>query len=171
MIEKDIVTAAIVRAFFKYYVTGVIEAQNDCNMQECFEPKNIKRVMLDHYEQISELFNQEAFYAIAKMNYEAGEIEEILRRTVTPATTSADLVRMACRTEEIYNVMVEEYKRNFINLLEGRIETQDEHINNMTRKPEAGNMDTDRAEEIVNRMAANAYELGRQHSKGCNAGK
>lgn len=39
MIEKDIVTAAIVRAFFKYYVTGVIEAQNDCNMQECFEPK------------------------------------------------------------------------------------------------------------------------------------
>ena len=71
MIGKDIAIAALVRAFFKYYVTGLLETQTDVDPQERFEPKNIKRIMLDRYERISKLFNQEAFYALSRMNYEA----------------------------------------------------------------------------------------------------
>ena len=50
---KDIAIAALVRAFFKYYVTGVLETQTDSETSELFEPKNIKRMMLDRYERIS----------------------------------------------------------------------------------------------------------------------
>ena len=161
MIGKDIVIAATVRAFFKYFVTGLLEAQTDVDIQERFEPKNIKRTMLNHYERISKLFNQEAFYAISRMNYEADEIEPLLKNFVTEATTDMDLVRFACKTDEFHQTLVAEYKRNFINLLDGRIETQDEYVNSYTRCPGIGEMDTDTAENIVNRMASRAYELGK----------
>ena len=161
MIGKDIVIAATVRAFFKYFVTGLLEAQTDVDMQERCEPKNIKRTMLNHYERISKLFNQEAFYAVSRMNYKADEIEPLLKDFVTEATTDIDLVRFACKTDKFHQTLVAEYKRNFINLLDGRIETQDEHVNAYTRCPGIGEMDTDTAENIVNRMASRAYELGK----------
>lgn len=161
MIGKDIAIAALVRAFFKYYVTGIAESQPDCDLQERFEPKNIKRIMLEHYEHISKLFNQEAFYALSRMNYQADEIESLLKEFVNEKTTDMDLVRFACRTDDMYNVMVEEYRRNFTNLLSGRIETQDEHVIAYTRRPDLGEIAIDTAESIINRMAARAYELGK----------
>lgn len=72
-----------------------------------------------------------------------------------------DLVRFACRTDDMYDVMVEEYRRNFTNLLSGRIETEDEHVNAYTRRPDLGEIDIEAAELIINRMAAKAYELGK----------
>lgn len=161
MVGKDIAIAALVRAFFKYYVTGVLEVQTDVDIQERFEPKNVKRTMLEHYEQISKHFNQEAFYAISRMNYESDEIEQLLKDFVTPETTDMDLVRFACRTDGMYRAMVEEYKRNFTNLLAGRIETQDEHVNSYTRDPSLGEIAIDKAEAIINRIATRAYELGK----------
>ena len=151
MITKDIAIAALVRAFFKYYVTGVLEAHDDIDPQERFEPKSIKRIMLNHYERISKAFNIEAFYAISRMNYKSEEIESLLKDFFTTKTTDMDLVRFACRTDDMYDVMVEEYRRNFTNLLSGRIETEDEH----------GEIDIEAAELIINRMAAKAYELGK----------
>ena len=161
MIGKDIAIAALVRAFFKYYVTGLLETQTSVDPQERFEPKNIKRIMLDRYEHISKLFNQEAFYALSRMNYEAEEIEHLLKEFVTEHTTDMELVRFACRTDDMYNVMVEEYRRNFTNLLAGHIETQDEHVSAYTRRPELGEIAIDTAENIINRMTARAYELGK----------
>ena len=161
MIGKDIAIAALVRAFFKYYVTGLLETQTSVDPQERFEPKNIKRIMLDRYEHISKLFNQEAFYALSRTNYEAEEIEHLLKEFVTEHTTDMELVRFACRTDDMYNVMVEEYRRNFTNLLAGHIETQDEHVSAYTRRPELGEIAIDTAESIINRMTARAYELGK----------
>ena len=76
-------------------------------------------------------------------------------------STPYRLVRFACKTDEFHQTLVAEYKRNFINLLDGRIETQDEYVNSYTRCPGIGEMDTDTAENIVNRMASRAYELGK----------
>ena len=123
--------------------------------------ENVKKMMLDRYERISALFNQEAFYAISRMNYEADEIEPLLKDFATPETTDMELVRFACRTDEMYQTMVEEYKRNFMNLLAGHIETQDEHVNSYTRNPSLGEIDIEKAESIINRMATRAYELGK----------
>lgn len=161
MITKDIAIAALVRAFFKYYVTGVLEAHDDIDPQERFEPKSIKRIMLNYYERISKAFNIEAFYAISRMNYKSEEIESLLKDFFTTKTTDMDLVRFACRTDDMYDVMVEEYRRNFTNLLSGRIETEDEHVNAYTRRPDLGEIDIEAAELIINRMAAKAYELGK----------
>lgn len=52
-VNKDKVLATIVRTFFKYFVTGIIESQPGTDINERFEPKNIKKIMLQHYENIS----------------------------------------------------------------------------------------------------------------------
>ena len=79
MIGKDIAIAALVRTFFKYYVIGILEKQTDVDIQERFEPKTVKRIMLNHYGNISKHFNQEAFYALSRMNYKPDEIERLLK--------------------------------------------------------------------------------------------
>ena len=161
MIGKDIAIAALVRAFFKYYVTGLLETQTDVDPQERFEPKNIKRIMLDRYERISKLFNQEAFYALSRMNYEAEEIEQLLKEFVKEHTTDMELVRFACRTDDMYNVMVEEYRRNFTNLLAGHIETQNAHVSASTRLPDIDALAIETAANLTKHLDERAYELGK----------
>ena len=161
-ISKDRVLAAVVSTFFKYFTCGLIEAQTDSDPATRYEPKNVKQTMLNHYDKIAPTFNQEAFYAIFRMNYDEHELEDVMRNTVTPSTTLMDLVRTACRTDDFYNLMVSEYKRNFELLLCGRIATKDEHEQAYKRMPSAGTMNRLTAESIINRIANTAYEQGRK---------
>ena len=144
-ISKDRALAALVRTFFKYFLTGMMEGK-DLN-----DAKAVKQTLLEYYEHVSRIYNQEAFYAIARMNYEAQEIEDALRRN--PTNDLMQLVRIACRTEPFYQAMVEEYKRHFLILLEGRLAA------------EAGLIDEALAIDIINRMAQNAYSQARKLSK------
>lgn len=117
-ISKDRALAALVRTFFKYFLTGIMEGK------DIHDPKAVKQTLLEHYEHVAQVYNREAFYAIARMNYEAAEIENAIRQQ--PATDLMQLVRIACRTEPFYQTMVEEYKRHFLLLLEGRLATSEE---------------------------------------------
>lgn len=161
-VSKDRVMAAVVSTFFKYFTAGVLESQSTGDPLERYEPRNVKQTMLEHYEKISSVFNSEAFYAIFRMNYDEAEIEAVLRKAVTPTTSAMELVRIACRTEELYQTMVSEYKRNFEQLLCGHIATREENEKNFTRCPSAGKMSRAMAENIINRIAANAYGEGRK---------
>ena len=93
-ISKDRALAALVRTFFKYFLTGMMEGK------DLHDAKDVKQTLLEHYEHISRIYNQEAFYAIARMNYEADEIEAALRSN--PTNDLMQLVRIACKTEPFY---------------------------------------------------------------------
>lgn len=160
-VSKDRVLAAIVRTFFKYFITGVIESQHGEASPERYEPRCVKQTMLNYYEKIAPAFNNEAFYSIFRMNYDEEELESVLSENITSTTSLMDLVRLVCRTDEFYSAMVSEYKRNFELLLCGRIAIHDEYERDYARCPSAGCMDADKAESIINRMASNAYECGR----------
>ena len=124
-ISKDRALAALVRTFFKYFLTGMMEGK-DLN-----DAKAVKQTLLEYYEHVSRIYNQEAFYAIARPFYQA---------------------------------MVEEYKRHFLILLEGRLATSEE-ANQYTPCAEAGFIDEALAIDIINRMAQNAYSQARKLSK------
>lgn len=164
-ISKDIVLAAVVRSFFKYFVTGIIESQHGTDIQNGFEPINVKKTMLNHYEHISRYFNRKAFFALMRLNFATEEMEQQLREFMKPGTSDMELVRFACRTEDFYQAMVNEYKRNFELLLCGRLEQQDEHDANYTRLPEGGTIDAEMAEKIIGEIAAHAYSHGKNIGK------
>lgn len=159
-IRKDIVLAAMVRTFFKYFTTGVIE-QTSAGKDDAYEPKNIKLQMLNHFEQIAHVFNTEAFYAIMRMNYNPDSMERLLREFVKPGITDMDMVRFACKTDAFYNIMVNEYKYNFEQLLNGRFITEPMR-KDYDGCEEIGEMDMNLAEDIINRMTTGAYESGRR---------
>lgn len=164
-ISKDIVLAAVVRSFFKYFVTGIIESQHGTDIQNGFEPINVKKTMLNHYEHISRYFNREAFFALMRLNFATEEMEQQLREFMKPGTSDMELVRFACRTDDFYQAMVNEYKRNFELLLCGRLEQEDEHDANYTRLPEDGTIDAEMAEKIIGEIAAHAYSHGKNIGK------
>ena len=153
MIRKDYVLAMLVRLFFKYYVTGIVEKSAKAGMQDAFEPRNVKQLMLEHYEEIGKRYNEEVFYAIVRMNYEEATMEQEIRDFVSQRGTTdmMQLMRFACKTDSFYNTMVEEYKRNFFLLLEGRLATDEEHEEQYTRNESLGSMDIDLAQLIINR--------------------
>lgn len=153
MIRKDYVLAMLVRLFFKYYVTGIVEKSAKAGMQDAFEPRNVKQLMLEHYEEIGKRYNEEVFYAIVRMNYEESTMEQEIRDFVSQRGTTdmMQLMRFACKTDSFYNTMVEEYKRNFFLLLEGRLATDEEHEEQYTRNESLGSMDIDLAQLIINR--------------------
>ena len=71
-----------------------------------------------------------------RLNFATEEMEQQLREFMKPGTSDMELVRFACRTDNFYQAMVSEYKRNFELLLCGRLEQEDEHDANYTRLPE-----------------------------------
>lgn len=164
-ISKDIVLAAVVKTFFKYFATGVIEERPAADAHIRYEPRNVKQAMLNCYEKIAPAFNREAFYAFFKMNYTEEEAEPVLRRNITATTTHMELVRLACRTEEFYSAMVSEYKRNFEQLLCGQIAVSGSTEAGYTHCPSAGFMPQDKAERIISGIAAAAYQCGKKAAK------
>lgn len=160
-VGRDRVMALIVQTFFKYFVTGLVESGSDMPVAERFEPRNIKQMMISYYEQVSRFFNREAFYAIMKMNFSTDEMERELRSFMTDGTTDMDLVRFACRTDALYDVMVCEYKRHFEQLLCGRIESQGETDKAYKRCEGTGEISVAAAEKLLSELAANAYAAGK----------
>lgn len=163
-IEKDKVLAAVVRTFFKYFTLGIIEAYaDDPNDMSVYEPKSVKQFVVKHFEKYSQTFNEEAFYAFSRMNYLEEEVEEELQKFISSSgeTSTMDLMRFACRTDEFYSTMVSEYKRNMELLLCGIFSVTPEQASQYTRCNSIGNMPQDNAEAIINRIANKAYEKGK----------
>lgn len=100
-----------------------------------------------------------------RLNFATEEMEQQLREFMKPGTSDMELVRFACRTDNFYQAMVNEYKRNFELLLCGRLEQQDEHDANYTRLPEGGTIDAEMAEKIIGEIAAHAYSHGKNIGK------
>lgn len=166
-IMKDMALAAVVRTFFKYFILGLIEGKDGYTYDiTLYEPKNIKKTVVDHFNEISEVFNQEAFYAISRMNYIEEEIESELKRFISRGngTTPMDLMHFACKTDEFYSTMVSEYKRNFEALLCGTFASLSGENGEYTKCDYIGNIEKELTEDIVNRIANKAYEEGKKRS-------
>lgn len=163
-IEKDKVLSAVVRTFFKYFTLGIIESSTeDCNDMSVYEPRNVKQVVVRHFEKFSKTFNEEAFYAFSRMNYMEEEVEKELQKFVSANNSSdIDLMRFACRTDNFYSTMVSEYKRNMELLLCGIFSANAEQASQYNRCSEIGIIRTSDAEAIINRMANQAYEKGKK---------
>lgn len=166
-IEKSKALAAVVHTFFKYFILGVIEGKAGDNApadMNLYEPHNVKQTATEYIEDVSRLFNQEAFYAISRMNYVEEELERELKQFIVSGNTAdaMGLMRFACRTEDFYCAMVNEYKRNMESLLCGSLSpvANGDDITPMTET--LGVMETRAAEDIINRIANCAYEEGRK---------
>lgn len=152
---------AMVRGFFGAFTTGII----DCHTADTYEknnPKTIKSLMLEHYEEISGIFHDTVFYPIAAMNFSYDEIAAIVSEAAAQKQSMVELVEKACASADLYQAMIAEYRKNFSGLLGGRFVPIADHLSDYTRdtsqQPKA--IDTSLAIRLVVRTVMTAYAKG-----------
>ena len=102
--EKYKLLGVIIRGFFEAFASGIIDSEVTDTKQK-FVPQTVKRVMLEHYEQISEAFHDTLFYPIAVMNFDYAEVERMVTEAHGKGLSMIELVRQVCAGEEFYSAL------------------------------------------------------------------
>lgn len=165
---------ALIRAFFAAFAEGILSANAERHTDvTVMTPQTVKKIMLEHYEEISKNFFDVMFNPLAILHYDsAEELIEILRSPdIAPTIKSPmDLLRHACRTEEAYGDMVTEYRRNFSSLLAGRIMSLENFFGGF---PEGYLQDSkehmEREVRALTQLVVKAFHAGRKTAKAESA--
>lgn len=160
-VSKCKTLAALVRSFFDAFSSGIIDS-GDGEAAERRQPKNVKQAMLEHYEQIAPVFLDTIFFPLAAMNFSYDDIERVVREAQRDGGDMMALVRTACASDTLYEAMAAEYCRNFSALLGGRCTPVADHLAGYARRQDGrdGEVDSDRAIELVVRVVMYAYARG-----------
>lgn len=156
-------TAAFVRAFFDAFTRGVIDATAK-TQQEKTDTKFVKQAMLNHYEQIYQHFMQTAFMALCRLNYpDFAHMQDAMPESMRQGGANfQDYLRIACKTQELYDATVEEYKRNFSALLTGHIPSPTDHLASYTQGTAESIIEEPMAVHLLTRLVIQAYVSGLQ---------
>lgn len=159
-IDKYRLLATLVRGVFAAYPAGIIDCHVS-NPREKFQPQTVKRLMLDHYADVNEVFNSAMLVPLAVINFDYDEAMRIIRNAYERQQTVIDLFKTICVDDEFYKAFKAEYKRNFTLLLEGRYSSVCDHLKEYTRcKGKAVAVDGDKAIRLVVSTVMAAYADG-----------
>lgn len=162
--EKYKLLGVLIRGFFEAFASGIIDSEV-ADAKEKFLPKTVKRVMLDHYEQISEAFHDTLFYPIAVMNFDYAEVERMVVEAHRQGTSMFELVQQVCADERLYEALKAEYIRNFSLLLTGRFASAATHLDSYTRcDGEPSFVPSDDAIRLTVRTVMTAYAKGLRYA-------
>lgn len=163
-VDKYKLMATLVRSFFEGFSAGIIDS-HITDPKEKFKPQTVKKVMLEHYEKVADVFHDTIFYPIAAINFSYDEMVKMVTEAKEQKLSMIQLVEKVCASKGLHQAMVTEYKRNFELLLSGRHAPVPEHFKNYTRNPgEADTVDTDKAIRLTVRTVMLAYARGIRHS-------
>ncbi|RUL58911.1 hypothetical protein [Prevotella koreensis] len=110
--NKEEAIKDLVNSFFIEFTKETIIKEVG-KMPEQLEPKILKQIMLEHYEDIANAFHQSVYPQIAAIN---GIKTNDTTKEITP-----DMMKSVCMSETLFNTMVDTYRKNFIALLQGRM--------------------------------------------------
>lgn len=157
--DKYKTLAALIRGYFTAYINGIYDAMNKQNDGK-ITPLTMKTLAMEHYENMVGGFNDTMFFIISQLNYSLDEIEKQLKAMGAGNTSLFELMRMACRTDEMFEAMTTEYKRNVTAILEGRFTKAVEHFKNYTRNGTEDPVGNELAIRLLVRTVMTAYTMG-----------
>ena len=162
--DKYKTLAALIRGYFTAYINGIYDAMNKQNDGK-ITPLTMKTLAMEHYENMVGGFNDTMFFIISQLNYSLNEIEKKLKAMDAGNTSLFELMRMACRTDEMFEAMTTEYKRNVTAILEGRFTKAMEHFKNYTRNGTEDPVGNELAIRLLVRTVMTAYTMGIREAK------
>lgn len=161
---------AIVRSFFTSFVEGIVEGSlPESNGPQSVEPKQMKQLMLEHYEQTSQYLYDSIFDAVATVCYkDPDQLVSRLREADPSSLNAMTLMQHACRTEQAFQLMADEYRRNFYAILSGHVMSLEDYfdvINDEFMPLEEGNIPALTAIRAVVKASVRGYKSGRVAAK------
>ena len=157
--------ASFVRAFFEAFSRGVVDANTEVtdSFEKKNDPKLIKQLMVEHYEEISRHYLETVFLALCRLNYtDFDQVEKAMPSTMhsEKGDKMEAYLKVACKSPQLYKAMVDEYKRNYYWLLEGKFTTLEEHVRDYTHGILVSLADEPLAIHLLVRIIVQAYADG-----------
>lgn len=159
-INRSRVATAMVRGYFHSFFSGQIDALSPDKKK--LEPREYKQLLANNFENLSSHFVSVLFPVLIRLNYDDFDqvTTDMKRRHFSSSTSSKLLLRYACRSKALYDLVTAEYQKNVYALLEGHLLTKEEFFSSCPTLQADDTVPVSLAIRSIVRVQMQAYATG-----------
>ena len=122
MEEKQEILKDIISGFYCGFISGILDRRKPAWRNNENDAVLIKQIASDYYEHFSIFFCNVSFPILLSINFDSYEaaMADMNKHHFSNDTPVKLLLRYACQSKELYDVMIKTYQKELTSLLEGR---------------------------------------------------
>ena len=159
-INRSRVATAMVRGYFHSFFSGQIDALSPDKKK--LEPREYKQLLVNNFDNLSSHFVSVLFPVLIRLNYD--DLDQVTtdmkRRHFSSSTSSKLLLRYACGSKALYDLVTAEYQKNVYALLEGHLLTKEEFFSSCPTLQADDTVPVSLAIRSIVRVRMQAYATG-----------
>lgn len=150
----------MVRGYFHSFFSGQIDALSPNKKK--LEPREYKQLLVNNFEKLSSHFVSVLFPVLIRLNYDdlSQVTADMKRRHFSSSTSSKLLLRYACGSKALYDLVTAEYQKNVYALLEGHLLTKEEFFSSCPTLQADDTVPVSLAIRSIVRVQMQAYATG-----------
>ena len=150
----------MVRGYFLSFFSGQIDALSPDKKK--LEPREYKQLLVNNFENLSSHFVSVLFPVLIRLNYDdlSQVTTDMKRRHFSSSTSSKLLLRYACGSKALYDLVTAEYQKNVYALLEGHLLTKEEFFSSCPTLQADDTVPVSLAIRSIVRVQMQAYATG-----------
>ena len=159
-INRSRVATAMVRGYFHSFFSGQVDALSPDKKK--LEPREYKQLLVNSFDNLSSHFVSVLFPVLIRLNYD--DLDQVTtdmkRRHFSSSTSSKLLLRYACGSKALYDLVTAEYQKNVYALLEGHLLTKEEFFSSCPTLQADDTVPVSLAIRSIVRVQMQAYATG-----------
>ena len=150
----------MVRGYFHSFFSGQIDALSPDKKK--LEPREYKQLLANNFDNLSSHFVSVLFPVLIRLNYDDFDqvTTDMKRRHFSSSTSSKLLLRYACGSKALYDLVTAEYQKNVYALLEGHLLTKEEFFSSCPTLQADDTVPVSLAIRSIVRVQMQAYATG-----------
>lgn len=159
-INRSRVVTAMVRGYFHSFFSGQIDALSPDKKK--LEPREYKQLLANNFDNLSSHFVSVLFPVLIRLNYDDFDqvTTDMKRRHFSSSTSSKLLLRYACGSKALYDLVTAEHQKNVYALLEGHLLTKEEFFSSCPTLQADDTVPVSLAIRSIVRVQMQAYATG-----------
>lgn len=159
-INRSRVATAMVRGYFHSFFSGQKDALTPDKKK--LEPREYKQLLANNFDNLSSHFVSVLFPVLIRLNYDDFDqvTTDMKRRHFSSSTSSKLLLRYACGSKALYDLVTAEYQKNVYALLEGHLLTKEEFFSSCPTLQADDTVSVSLAIRSIVRVQMQAYATG-----------
>ena len=164
-INRSRVVSVMVRGYFHAFFSGQADALYPGKKR--LEPKEYKQLLVNNFDNLSSQFVSVLFPILIRLNYSNLETvtEDMKRRHFSETTSAKILLRYACGTKELYDLVTAEYQKQVYALLNGHLQSTEDYFADCPTLSGENSILVSLAIRSIVRVQKQAYALGVTQAK------
>ncbi|EGC20482.1 hypothetical protein HMPREF9141_0961 [Prevotella multiformis DSM 16608] len=159
-INRSRVASAMVRGYFHAFFSGQADAL--FTGKKKLEAKEYKQLVMDNLDRLSHHFVSVLFPILIRLNYQ--NVEEVTgdmrKRHFSDSTPTKVLLRYACASKPLYDLITSEYQRHMYALLEGHLQSAEAYFSDCPPLTDEDSVPVSLAIRSLVRVQMQAYAAG-----------